>query len=123
MDIVDAFVVTLGLDPRNHQREMKAYRDDRKRLSEEDAKYNRQSEDAQKRMTQGIRTLRNETAGFLFMLAGANSIKDFARNLLTGDAATGRLARNLGLATEQVSAWEGAIQRVGGSASDIQGAL
>lgn len=123
MDIVDAFVVTLGLDPRNYQREIKTYRDDRKRLAEEDAKYNRQSEDAQKRMVQGVRTLRNETAGFLFMLAGANSVKDFANNILTGDAATGRLARNLGLATEQVSAWEGAIKRVGGSAADIGNSL
>ena len=123
MDVVDAFVVTLGLDPRNYQREIKNYRDDRKRLAEEDAKYNRASEDAQKRMVQGVRTLRNETAGFLFMLAGANGVKDFAANILTGDAATGRLARNLGLATEQVSAWEGAIKRVGGSATDIQGAL
>lgn len=123
MDVVDAFVVTLGLDPRNYQREIKAYRDDRKRLSEEDAKYNRQSEDAQKRMTQGIRTLRNETAGFLFMLAGANGIKDFASNILTADAATGRLARNLGLSTEQVSAWEGAIKRVGGTAADIDNSL
>lgn len=123
MDVVDAFVVTLGLDPRNYQREIKGYRDDRKRLAEEDAKYNRSSEDAQKRMASGIRTLRNETAGFLFMLAGANGVKDFAANILTGDAATGRLARNLGIATERVSAWEGVIKRVGGSAQDIQGAL
>lgn len=122
-DIIDAFVVTLGLDPRNYQREIKSYRDDRKRLSEEDTKYNRQSEDAQKRMVGGMRALRNETAGFLVMLAGANSIKDFAGNILTADATTGRLAKNLGLATEQVSAWEGAIKRVGGSAGDIQNAL
>lgn len=122
-DIIDAFVVTLGLDPRNYQREIKSYRDDRKRLAEEDTKYNRQSEDAQKRMVGGMRALRNETAGFLVMLAGANSIKDFAGNILTADATTGRLAKNLGLATEQVSAWEGAVKRVGGSAGDIQNAL
>lgn len=122
-DVIDSFVVALGLDPRNYKREIKDYRDDRKRLAEEDAKYNKASEDAQKRNIQGIRTLRNETAGFLFMLAGANSVKDFASNLLAGDAATGRLAKNLGLATSEVSAWEGAVKRVGGSASDIQNTL
>lgn len=123
MDVVDAFVVSLGLDPSQYNREIKNYRDDRKRLAQEDAKYNQSSEDAQKRSIQGIRTLRNETAGFLVALAGANSVKDFAANLITGDAATGRLAKNLGLATEQVGAWEGAIKRVGGSAESIQGAL
>lgn len=123
VDITEAFVVSLGLDARNYKREIQAYRDDRKRLAEEEAKQNRASENAQKRMADGVRTLRNETVGFLFVLAGANSVRSFAADILTTDAATGRLARNLGLATEQVSAWEGAVKRVGGSAADIQGAL
>lgn len=122
-DIIDSFVVTLGLDPREYKKEIKEFRDDRKRLAEEDTKFNRQSEDGQKRMVQGLRSLRNETAGFLFMLAGANGIKDFAANILAGDAATGRLATNLGLATEELSAWEGAVKRVGGSAGDIDNVL
>lgn len=122
-DIVDAFVVSLGLDARDYQREIKNYRDDRKRLSEEDERYNRDAESAQRRMVQGVRTLRNETVGFLFALSGASSIKSFASDLISGDAATGRLAKNLGLATQEVSAWEGAIKRVGGSADSIQGAL
>lgn len=123
MDVIDAFVVTLGLDPSQYNREIKNFRDDQKRLREEQAKGNREQEDAQKRLVGGMRTMRNEVAGFLFMLAGANSVKDFASNLLAGDAATGRLARNLGMATEQVSAWEGAIKRVGGSAADIGNSL
>lgn len=123
MDVIDAFVVTLGLDPSQYNREIKNFRDDQKRLREEQARGNRDQEDAQKRLTAGMRTMRNEVAGFLFMLAGANSVKDFAANILAGDAATGRLARNLGMATEQVSAWEGAIKRVGGSAADIGNSL
>jgi hypothetical protein len=123
VNVVDAFVVSLGLDPTQYNREIKKYRDDRKQLDAEDAKSNRAQEDAQKRLTSGIRSLRNETAGFLLVLAGANSIKDFAANILTGDAATGRLAANLGIATQEASAWEGAIKRVGGTAADIDGAL
>jgi len=122
-DIIDAFVVTLGLDPRDYQKERKKLDEDLKRLDADETKRNRNTEDSQKRMVQGLRSLRNETAGFLFMLAGANGIKDFASNILAGDAATGRLAKNLGVATEELSAWEGAIKRVGGQAGDIDGVL
>lgn len=118
MDIVDAFVVKLGLDPRDYQREIKNYRDDRKRLSQEDRRYNQEQEDAQKRMTQGFRQLRNEAVGFLTVLAGANTVRQFAANILEGDAATGRFAANMGLATSRVGAWEEAIKRAGGSAQE-----
>lgn len=122
-DLIDSFVISLSLDPKNYNDEIKKYRDDRKRLAEEDSKYNQNAEIAQKRAVEGIKTLRNETIGFLFVLAGANSVKDFALNIISGDAAVGRLAGNLGIATEQASAWEGAIKRVGGTAADIDGAL
>lgn len=117
-DIVDAFVVSLGLDARNYQREIKNYRDDRKRLAEEDAKSNRVTEDAQKRQVAGFRQMRNEAIGFLTVLAGANSLRGFAQNILEGDAATGRFAENMGIATERLSAWEEAVKRAGGTAQE-----
>ncbi len=123
MDVVDAFVVSLGLDPSQYNREMKKYRDDRKRMAEEDGKYNRQSEDAQKRAVEGFRAVRNEVAGFLLMLGGANSLTGFVKDILTGAAATGRFAANIGMATERVSVWENLLTRVGGKASDARNVL
>jgi len=117
-DIIDAFVVSLGLDARNYQREIKNYRDDRKRLAEEDAKANRVTEDAQKRQVAGFRQMRNEAVGFLTVLAGANSLRGFAQNILEGDAATGRFAANMGIATERLGAWEEAVKRAGGTAQE-----
>lgn len=122
-DAITAFVVSLGLDPTDYNREMKKYRDDRKRLSEEDAKYNRQSNDGQKRQVEAMRSLRNETAGFLLTLAGASSVTTFFTDMVKGAADTGRLAQNLGMATERVGAWEAAIKRAGGTAENAQGAL
>jgi hypothetical protein len=122
-EALDAFFVTLGLNDAEYKRGMAAFRDDQKRLREEQTRQNRDDQDAQKRLTDGIRGLRNETAGFLFVLAGATGLKSFAQDIISGDAATGRLAKNLGVATEQLSAWEEAIQRVGGSASSIDNAL
>lgn len=122
-DAIDAFVVSLGLDPTNYNREIAKYRDDRKRLAQEDAKYNQESQTAQKRQVETMRTLRNETAGFLLTLAGATSVGGFFKEMVTGAADTGRLAQNLGIATERVGAWEAAIRRAGGSAENAQSAL
>jgi len=122
-DIIDAFVVSLGIDAREYKEEIKKYREDRKKLAEENESYGQREEDTQKRSTDGIRKLRNETAGFLVMLAGANRVQQFAGNLLSTDAATGRLARNLGMATERVAVWEEAVKRAGGQAGDATAAL
>lgn len=122
-DIVDAFVVSLGLDPTNYNDEMKKYRADRKKLASEDETYQRREQDGSRKTVEGLRKLRNETAGFLALLAGANSIGQFVGNLMTGDAATGRFAANIGMATERVSAWENAIKRVGGTSQEAQGNL
>lgn len=122
-EIVDAFVATLGLDSRQYNDEVKKYREDRKRLSEENEKYSRREEDAQSRSADGIRTLRNETAGFLLMLAGANSLQQFVGNMLSSDAATGRFARNIGMATERVGVWEEAVKQAGGQAGEASAAL
>lgn len=123
MDVVDAFVVSLGLDPTEYNREIKKYREDRKRLADEEVSYSREQEDGQKRVEDGVRRLRNETAGFLLMLAGANSLQQFVGNMLSGDAATGRFAANIGMATERVSVWEEVVKRAGGTAQDAQAAL
>ena len=122
-DIVDSFVVALGIDARDYNEQIKKYRDDRKRLAEEEQKQNRISQDGQSRTVAGLRTLRNETAGFLLMLAGATSVLGFAKDLMTADAATGRFARNTGMATERVSVWENALKQVGGTAQEAQQAL
>ncbi len=122
-DIVDAFVVSLGIDASEYEQEIKKFREDRKRLATEDESFNRRQQDGQRKTIDGFRKIRNEVGGFLLLLAGANSLKNFVGDMLTGDAATGRFAANIGMATERVSVWENAIKQVGGSAQDAQGAI
>lgn len=122
-DIIDEFLVSLNLDTSQYDKEIRKYRADRKRLTEEEQKQNRISQDGQSRTVAGLRQLRNETAGFLLMLAGATSLVGFAKDMLTADAATGRFARNTGMATERVSVWENALKRVGGTAGEAHQAL
>lgn len=44
-------------------------------------------------------------------------LKDFVEGITSSDAATARLAHNLGMSTDTLSEWEGAASRTGGSAA------
>ena len=122
-NIIDALVVTLNLDARQYRKEADATRTDQGKVVEQSDKMAKRLESDGKRMAGTFRNVRNEVAGLLLAFTGAATITSFARSILDSDAATGRLATNLGMATEQVSAWQGAIKRVGGDAKDADAAL
>ena len=103
--IIDALVVTLGLDTRDYEKGTK------------------ETERASKKLNDGLGQVRNQVFGVLAAFAGASGVKQFVSHLIEGDAATGRLAANLGVATEELSAYQGAIQKVGGSAADANAAF
>jgi hypothetical protein len=67
--------------------------------------------------------LKTEALGLFLAFAGASSIKGFLGDMLEGDASAGRLARNLGVATQQVSAYRLVVKSLGGSAGDADATL
>ena len=67
--------------------------------------------------------LRNEAVGLFLTFQGASSIKSFVTDIIAGDAATGRLAGNIGMSINRLSAWQLAIRQVGGDASEADAAL
>lgn len=117
-DIVDAFVVTLGLDPKQYNDEIKKFRAGVKADRDETVKSAKVTESANKSAAQGLRTLKNEALALFTVFTGARSLKDFAAGILESDANTGRLAANLGVATKALSSWQMAVRTVGGSSGD-----
>lgn len=122
-DIVDAFVVTLGLDPTNYRKETARFRADFKRLREEGHSTALSLESDGKRAANYFASLKNEVIGVVLAIAGARSMGGLIADMVSGAAATGRLAANLGLATEELSAWQQAVRTVGGQASDADMAI
>ncbi len=57
------------------------------------------------------------------MFTAGRSIKQFASDITASDAAVGRFAQNVNMTTQDVTAWEGAVERAGGSAAGIDGTL
>ncbi len=121
--VIDALVVTLGLDASKYAQGQKQASASLKQTGEE-ATTTAKLLDAQGRAGAAFFTrLRNEALGFFAVIAGATGVKDLIRDITQGDAATGRLAHNLDMSTDTLAAWEGAAKRAGGSAQGMDGSL
>jgi hypothetical protein len=73
--------------------------------------------------TGAIETLTGKVVGLFAAFTAGAGLTDFINSTLTGAAATGRLADNLGVDIEALGAWEGAVRRVGGAAADADSAI
>lgn len=121
--IIDAFLIEVGLDPKKFQDGRKKVSEDFKRLRDDTSKTGKGVEETSKKMAASVGALRNEVLRMTLAFAGASSLTGFAKNLVESDANAGRLAGNIGMITSELGAWEGAIQRVGGKASDVDNSL
>jgi hypothetical protein len=119
--VVDALIVTLGLDTTDFQRGQKKNSEDLKK-SKEDANATAKAIEASgKTAAQFFSRLRNEALLLFAAFTGANSLKQFVENLVSGDAGMSRLAKQLNMTTEDLTAWTSAIERTGGSATAAAG--
>ncbi|HWE98820.1 MAG TPA: phage tail tip lysozyme [Caulobacteraceae bacterium] len=116
--IIDALVVTLGLDP-------KAFEEGSDRAGKSFAKTKRAAVEDGKAIEQAGKTasaffskLKVEALGFFAVVVGATSLAKFAKETIDLAANTGRLATNLGVSTEALSLWEGAVRQNGGTTED-----
>lgn len=121
--IIDSFITEFTIDPTGQQKGGAAVREATKKTREEVAGATKDFDTYGKRASQFFGRLRNEAVGLFLAFQGASSIKSYISDILTGDAATGRLAANIGVATQELSAWQLAIKTVGGTAEDANNAL
>lgn len=123
VNIIDAFIVTFGLDARGYKSGERELRDSLRDTRENAKKTFDDVEDRGKKASITFRRVRNEVVGLVLAFAGARSATDFASNLLTGEAAAGRLGETIGLSTSRLIAWQEAVKQVGGSENEATAAL
>lgn len=121
--IIDAFVTEMTLDGSGYARGQAEVRAQDKKTRDQIGQSSKTLDDYGKRATAFFSKLRSEAVGLFLAFQGASSIKGYISDILTGDAATGRLAKNIGVATQELSAWQMAIKSVGGTAEDANSAL
>lgn len=121
--IIDKFLVEVGLDPAGFEDGRKKISDEYKKLREDSEVSGKRIEEGAGKASQGIVGLTGSVLRMTLAFAGAASISTFLDRMTKGDAATGRMAANIGMLTGEVSAWGGAVKKVGGEAVEAETAL
>ncbi len=121
--VIDALVVLLSLNADNYVQNSKKAREAQKNLTAEEAHAAKDAEGFAKKRGEAYRKIGAEFLGLIAVFTAGRSIKQFASDITASDAAVGRFAQNVNMTTQDVTAWEGAVERAGGSAAGIDGTL
>lgn len=121
--ILEAFVVTFGMDATGFRRGSDEVESKSKRTRDQVKKTFGEVEDQGRNLGQAIRTVGNEVAGLFLAFTGGSSFASFVTQMMTGAASADRLGQTLGMATGKIMAWRQAMSSVGGSEGSADAAL
>ena len=114
--LLESLVISIGLDTKPLEqgaKKSKAQIGDLKKSTESAAKDMAQ---AGKVAGEFFSKIRNEALALFGVFTAGKGIKDFVSDITAGDAATGRLAKNIGVSVQTLGQWQGASERAGGTA-------
>ena len=120
--IVDALVVTLGLDAAAFKRGKAEASQATKKLTAEEARAAKEIEERNKRAADSFKRLRTEVLALVTIFTAGLGIKglaDFTADTIKGAIATGQLARELNMVPGEVRAIEQSFDRLGASAGAV----
>ena len=120
--VIDSLVVELGLDPAKFTKGQRDALDAFKKTQGEFDKRLKDLEASGKRAGDSFGGITTAAEGLFGVLAGAG-MAAFARDTMNSAAATGRMAQNMGLATDELSTFGRMIERNGGNANSAMGSL
>ncbi|CAG4887996.1 glycoside hydrolase family 73 protein [Paraburkholderia saeva] len=121
--VVDALVVTLGLDLTAFKRGKADASKATKSLTTEEKEAAKEIEAANKRAGESFKQVRNEVLALVAIFTAGMGIKNFTESTINSAASLGFMAKNLDMSTRELSAWQRAAERAGGSAEGITNAL
>lgn len=121
--VLDSLLVEIGLDGSRFDRGARQTREGLRQVSEAGARVDKDLDAVAKHIALGFQRVRNEVLGLFAVVTAGRGIKQLVQDITGGDAATGRLAASLGMATSELAAWQGVAERSGGTASGIAGSI
>lgn len=141
MDIIDAFIVSIGLDPTEYERgaddvtrinaalKDKTVKDANEvekvqsKAGTEYKKRQRESVEGNKKVSDSFNAVKRETLGMLAVLIGANSIKEFVTKSVTGFTTMQQAAQQAGLSVQDLAAFGSMIEANGGQADSARASI
>ncbi|HXE18297.1 MAG TPA: hypothetical protein VN629_01705, partial [Castellaniella sp.] len=121
--VIDALVVTLGLDKSKFEQGEREANKGIKKTKESALKAGKDMEAAGKQAAVFFSKLRNEAIMFVGALAGAAGIKSFTTNMVGAARGVGFTSQALDVGIRRLQAWQTAARMVGASASDMNAQL
>lgn len=122
-NVIDALVVTLGLDAANFKKGTKETGDALKKTASESTKTSKEMEAWGKNAAAGLSKLRNEALGLLAVFTAGMGIKSFVENTISSTASLGRMSENLNMSAKDLAMWQLANKNAGGSVEGMTAQL
>ncbi len=123
MNVIEALVVTLGLDLRDFDKNDRRVNDALKKFTENAEKRTKSFESAGKKAAETFSSLKTEILGAVAAFAGFKGLQDFVQGTTDTQAALGRLAANTNTSASTLKAWGVVAEEVGAKAEDAYGAF
>lgn len=121
MTVIEALVVTLGLDIKDFDKNDRRVNDALTKFMANADKKTKAFESSGKRAVETFSSLKTEIIGAVAAFAGFKGLQDFVVGTTDSQAALGRLAENTKTSASALKAWDIVAQEVGAHAGDAYG--
>jgi hypothetical protein len=120
--VIDSLVVELGIDPAKFTKGQRDALDSFKKTQGEFDRRLKDLEESGKRAGNSFGSITTAAEGLFSVLAGAG-MAAYARDTMNSAAATGRMATNIGVATDELSTFGRMLERNGGNAESAMASM
>lgn len=121
--IIDALVVTLGIDARGFKRGEQENATAQKRMRDDAERTSKSYQEMGRHISTAINSTRNAALGLLAVFTAGQGIRAFVANTVESGSALGRLSRDLNISAQGITAWEGVSRRAGNAAGQLSSAF
>ncbi|QHC34159.1 phage tail tip lysozyme [Komagataeibacter xylinus] len=121
--VIDALVVTLGLDPKGVKKGQKEADTSFSKVKTSAQNMGKGVDAAATSGAQALRTMSREALSFFAVLTAGKSLKAFVQDNTRSNVALGNMSRNLGVSAQSLGAWQKVAQSFGGTAEDVSGSM
>ena len=121
--VIDALVVTLGLDASAFQKGSKDATGAFAKTREAAQKMGADVEASGRTAAEGLENVARKALALFAIFAGASSVKGFIQDMVSADSALGRFAASMNVAPQTLSAFANAVERGGGNADAAAGSF
>lgn len=121
--VIDALVVTLGLDPKGVQKGGKEATTAFGKVTQGATKMGKDVSASVDNAADSFRSLQRNALAFFAVLTAGKTLKAFIADTTSSNVAAGNLARNLGTSVNSLTTWQKAAQAMGGTAEDVSSSM